>query len=365
MTDKPLRAGIIGLGIGAAHAKGYGGDYGAELVALCDLDDTRLRLLASEYGVKPEHCYHDYRQMLAEAKLDIVSVCLPNAMHAEATIAALEAGAHVLCEKPMATSVAQAQQMMAAAERSQRQLMIAYNHRYRADVMWIRRMIKDGQLGQIYHAHAAWRRETGIPGSGWFGNKQMSGGGALIDLGVHVLDMTMWLLGFPGVKTVSGDTHMVFGQRGLKTWGRRPGQPVETAFDVDDGAVGFIRLGDGSNMVLEATWAEHRQPQDDLIRVELQGTEGTVVLNIANYRRDDTLRMYKEMEGEPVTVIPAIRWEGPHGHEALIMDILSAMRAGLPMPTDGAQGLMAVHVLEAMYRSSHDGREIELNVGAE
>jgi predicted dehydrogenase len=90
-----------------------------------------------------------------------------------------------------------------------------------------------------------------------------------------------------------------------------------------------------------------------------------VVLNIANYRRDDTLRMYKEMQGEPVTVIPTIRWEGPQGHEALIMDILSAMRAGLPMPTDGAQGLMAVHVLEAMYRSSHEGKEIALNVGVE
>ncbi|MBX3086349.1 MAG: Gfo/Idh/MocA family oxidoreductase [Anaerolineae bacterium] len=363
MSDKPLRAGIIGLGIGAAHAKGYAGNHGAELVALCDLDEQRLRDLSRQYNVPDKGCYSDYRKMLAEAKLDIVSVCLPNSMHAEAAIAALEAGTHVLCEKPMAPSVSQARQMVDAATKANKQIMIAYNYRYRADVQWIHRMIKSGQLGQIYHVHAMWRRETGIPGSGWFGRKEMAGGGALIDLGVHVLDLTMWLLNFPMVKTVSGDTHMVFGQRGLKTWGHRPGQPIETVFDVDDGAVGFVRFGDSSNLVLEATWAEHRQPQDDMIHIELQGTEGTAVLNIANYRKDDTLRMYKEMEGEPVTVIPTIRWDGPMGHEALIIDTLACLRNGLPMPTDGAQGLMAVHVLEAMYRSSHEGREIELNQG--
>src|SRR5690349_13188029 len=121
-----------------------------------------------------------------------------------------------------------------------------------------------------------WRRETGIPGSGWFGRKESSGGGALIEPGLHVLELAMMWLNFPTVKTVSGDTHMVFGQRGLKTWGRR-GQPVGTVFDVDDGAVGFVRFGDSSNLVLEATWAEHRQPQDDMINIELQGTEGTAV----------------------------------------------------------------------------------------
>lgn len=363
MTDKPLRAGIVGLGIGAAHAKGYTGQHGADLVALCDLDEGRLHDLARQHSVPTEGMYTDYRRMLAEQQLDMVSVCLPNAMHAEATIAALEAGAHVLCEKPMAPTVSQARQMMAAAQRTGKKIMIAYNYRYRADVQWMRRMIRNGQLGQVYHVYATWRRETGIPGRGWFGSKELAGGGALIDLGVHVLDLTMWLLNFPVVRTVSGDTHMVFGQRGLKTWGRRPGSQVDTIFDVDDGAVGFVRFGDGSNMVLEATWAEHRQPQDDLIRIELQGTEGTIILNIANYRKDDTLRLYKEMEGEPVTVAPTIRWEGPMGHEALIIDTLSALRNDLDLPTSGAQGLMAVHVLEAMYRSSHEGREIELNQG--
>ena len=358
MADQPLRAGIIGLGVGKAHAKGYLNNPGASLVALCDTNEARLRELAQQYGVPSEGCFTDYHQMLVQAKLDLVSVCLPNFLHSEVTVAALNAGAHVLCEKPMAPTVAQAQAMLDAAARNNLQLMITYNYRYRDDVQWIRRLVKSGGLGRIYHIHAAWRRETGIPGSGWFGNKQMAGGGALIDLGVHVLDLTMWMLDFPGVRTVSGDTHMVFGQRGMKTWGRRPGQLIEPAFDVDDGAVGFIRFADGANAVLEATWAEHRQPKDDLIRVEMQGTNGTVVLNIANYGYEDTLRFYTEIEGEPVTIIPTIRTSGPQGHEALVIEAVRSIREGTPPPSDGRQGLAAVQVLQAMYESAQTGREI-------
>jgi predicted dehydrogenase len=361
MPNQPLRAGIIGLGVGKAHAKGYAGNHGAQLVALCDTDELRLNELGAQYGVPPEGRFTDYKKMLSEARLDLVSVCLPNFLHADATIAALDAGVHVLCEKPMAPTVAQAQDMIAAAGRNGRQLMVAYNYRYRADVRWIRRVVESGQLGNVYHVYAAWRRETGIPGSGWFGNKQMAGGGALIDLGVHVLDLTMWLLGFPAVTTVSGDTHSLFGPRGLKTWGRRAGQPATMTFDVDDGAVGFIRFANGANAVLEATWAEHRQPKDDLIHLELQGTNGTVVLNIANYSLEDTLRFYTEIEGEPVTIIPTIRVSGPQGHEALVIDAIRSLVEHTPPPSDGFQGLAAVQVLQAMYESARSGHEVELN----
>ena len=362
MTDQPLRAGIIGLGVGRAHAAGFAASPDATLVALCDSDELRLHELGQTYNVPPDGLYTDYKRMLAEARLDMVSVCLPNFLHAEVSIAALDAGLHVLCEKPMAPSVAQAEEMLAAAQRNNRRLMLAYNYRYRADVQWMRRVVQSGQLGEIYHVYAAWRRETGIPGSGWFGNKQMAGGGALIDLGVHVLDMTMYMLGFPAATTVSGDTHTLFGPRGLKTWGRRPGQTIEPPFDVDDGAVGFIRFANGANAVLEATWAEHRQPNDDFIHMELQGTNGTLVLNIANYRHDDTLRFYTEIEGEPVTITPTVRNEGPTGHAALVIDVAHSLREGTPPATNGEQGLAAVQVLQAMYESAQAGREIALTL---
>jgi predicted dehydrogenase len=361
MSEQLLRAGIIGLGVGRAHAPGYARKYGAELVALCDSDEGRLHELGSRFEVPHEGRFTDYKRMLAETKLDLVSICLPNFLHAEVTTAALDAGVHVLCEKPMAPTVAEAQAMIAAAERNQRRLMIAYNYRYRPDVQWIYRLIKSGQLGTVYHVYAAWRRETGIPGRGWFGNKQMAGGGALIDLGVHVLDLTLWMLGFPGVSTVSGDTHSLFGPRGLKTWGRTPGHPPTTPFDVDDGAVGFIRFANGTNAVLEATWAEHRQPADDLIHMEIQGTNGTVVLNIANYRLEDTLRFYTEIETEPVTIIPTIRASGgPPSHEALVIEAVRSLRESTPPPSDGQQGLAAVQVLQAMYESALNRHEIAL-----
>jgi predicted dehydrogenase len=361
MAEKLLRAGIIGLGVGKAHAKGYLSS--CELVALCDTDEKRLNELGETYHVPPEGRFTDYNQMLAEAKLDIVSVCLPNFIHAEVSIAALEAGAHVICEKPMAPTVAQAHSMLEAAEKAKRRLMISYNFRYRADTQWIRRIIKSGKLGNVYHIYASWRRETGIPGSGWFGNKKMAGGGALIDLGVHVLDLTMWFLDFPGVMTVSGDTHSLFGPRGMKTWGRRPGQVIENTFDVDDGAVGFIRFANGANAVLEATWAEHRQPQDDLIRMEIQGTNGTVVLNIANYKIEDTLRFYTELEDEPTIMIPTVRVSGPQGHEALVIDMVRSLQENTMPASTGEHGYAAVQVLQAMYESAQAGHEIVLAKG--
>jgi predicted dehydrogenase len=124
--------------------------------------------------------------------------------------------------------------------------------------------------------------------------------------------------------------------------------------------MGFVRLDGDVNMLINATWAEHAQPQQDDIRVELQGTEGTVVLHIRNYRSEDTLRFYTEMQGEPVTVIPGVRLGGPEGHKAMVIDLLSSLKAGSPASTNGQQGLMAVSLLEALYESSQMCHEIAL-----
>ncbi len=360
MTDKKLRAGIIGLGIGKSHAKGYLNSPDAELVALCDMRESLLDQFGSEWNVAGR--FTDYQKMFAEANLDIVSVCLPNALHADVSIAGLEAGAHVVCEKPMALSVVECQKMIAAAERTQRRLMVSYNWRYRPDSQWMHNMVHSGKLGQIYHANVSWRRETGIPGWGLFHGKAASGGGALIDLGVHMIDLGLWMMGFPSVETVSADTRSLFGPRGLKTWGRTPGQKIEGGFDVDDGAVGFARLSNGANMFIQITWAEHTEPQDDDFRVELQGTEGTAIMHVRNYKHEDTLRYYTEIEGEPVTVIPTPRAAASYHHESLIKDIIDALVHDKPAPTTGEQGLIAVQVLEAMYDSSQTRREVVLGV---
>lgn len=359
--DAPiLRAGIIGLGIGRNHAKGYQVQHGGQVVAICDQNEARLQEIGMLTATPPDGWHTDYHRLLSESKPDIVSVCLPNSLHAEVTIAALESGAHVLCEKPMATSVADAQRMLDAARANGKQLMIAYNRRYRADAQWIKRTVEAGILGQIYHVNAAWRRETGIPGSGWFSVKSLAGGGPLIDLGVHILDLTMYFLGFPQIQTVSGSVRSIFGKRGMKTWGRKPGDMAAQGFDVEDGATAFIRFGNGTSMQLEATWAEHRTPQDDMIRIELQGSEATAVMEIHNYLKEDTLRLYSEVAGEPVVTIPKVKWEATYDHEALIVDALHSLRTGATPATEGNQGLAAVKILEALYQSARDGREVVL-----
>jgi predicted dehydrogenase len=353
MIERKLRAGIIGLGVGKAHAEGYLNSPDTELVAVCDMNEERLNQSAASWKVTGR--YTDYHKMLAEAELDVVSVCLPNALHAEASIAALEAGVHVICEKPMAISVDEARKMVETARRCNRQLMVCYNYRYRADSQWMRQMVQDKKLGTIYHAQVSWRRETGIPGWGVFGSKTLSGGGALIDLGVHVIDLALWMMDFPVVKTISGDVRSVFGKQGLKTWRAGTQNPP---FEVEDGGIAFLRLANGANMIVHVTWAEHTQPQEDAIRVELQGSGATAILHIRNYTKQDTLRYYAEIEGEPVTVVPSVRFGNASGHELLVKDLAASLRAGTAPATTGEQGLVAVQILQALYESSASGREV-------
>ncbi|GAB4544673.1 MAG: Gfo/Idh/MocA family oxidoreductase [Anaerolineae bacterium] len=359
MSTTPFRAAVIGLGVGGAHIDGYLRSPHSAIVAVCDTSPARLAERAAQYKIASERAFADYRTMLRVATPNIVSVCLPNALHLDATIASLEAGAHVLCEKPLATNTADAKKMLDAAKANHRELMVCYNHRYRADVQWIKRMVSEGKLGDIYHAYAWWRRETGIPGSGWFSQKEMSGGGALIDIGVHMLDMSLWLLGFPKAETVSANVTSNFGGRGLKVWGspRWMNDANADKFDVDDSAVGFIRLAGGKTINLHASWAEHAQPGQDLIHLELHGTEGTVVLHVPNYVKEDTLRFYTEVGGTAVTISPKVRW-GLYSHEALIVDVLEALVNGHPLPTEATQGLQAVEILEGMYQSSQTRREV-------
>jgi predicted dehydrogenase len=343
--------------VGKAHARGYLSSPDAELVALCDMNAERLAQAADEWKVSGR--YTDYREMLRDAKPEMVSVCVPNALHAEVTIAALEAGAHVICEKPMASTIDEAQAMIAAAERAKRRLMMAYNYRYRPDSQWMRRMVSSGKLGQVHHVAVSWRRETGIPGWGWFGSKAMSGGGALIDLGVHVLDLALWMMDFPAVRTISAETRTLFGPQKRKTWGAGMDNPAD--FNVDDGGVAFLRLANEASMFVHVTWAEHQQPQEDAIRVEIQGTEGTAILHIRNYRNDDTLRYFTEIEGEPVTVTPSVRFGAPQGHEGMVRELVESVRYGRTPGTSGEQGLAAVVILDALYRSAAAGREVILS----
>jgi predicted dehydrogenase len=349
-NEKTLRVAIIGAGIGRAHLSGYKKCANVEIAAICDLNEERAKATAEEFGAK--HVYTDYVQMLKEATIDAVSVCTPNALHAEIATAALEAGKHVICEKPMADSLAGAEKIVDAARKAQAKgqiFMMGMNNRFRGDSQVLKKLIDAGELGDIYFAKCGWIRRNGIPGfGGWFTTKAMSGGGPLIDIGVHVMDLTMYLMGNPTPVSASGSTYAKFGPRGLgqSTWGA-PAEG-EKKYDVEDLATGLVKFDNGATLFIEASWASHIK--DDFFYSTLLGTEGGAEL--------EPLTVYKAIQGVPADIHPKVPSGIPGGHEGEIIHFVECIREGKqPIPT-AEQGLHVLQILDAIYRSAQTGREV-------
>ncbi len=368
MTDK-IKAAVIGLGVGMAHGKGYNANPDADLIAICDIDTVRLKERGDILGVPPEMRFIDYKEMLKLPELDVVSVALPNHLHAPVTIAALEAGKNVLCEKPLATSAKEAGTMVSAARDCGRTLMVCFNYRFREDARWLLGMRDAGRMGEIYYARAGWLRNSGIPGGSgggfggtggatgsWFTQKALSGGGPLIDLGVHILDLTLWLMGHPIPVSVSGQTFSKFGPRGMKPANVRRGA---AEFTVEDLAAGFIRFANGTAMQIETSWASHTKPGRDDYFITLYGTEGGADLYVANYTDRDTLAYYEEECGHTVTVKPNIV-NRAGGHELAVAHIVDCVKNNKPVECTGEQGQRLMHIIDGLYESSMTGREVRL-----
>jgi predicted dehydrogenase len=353
-----LKVGVIGAGVGRLHLQGYQALPDAvEIAALCDVDDKRLQEIGDAYNIPLR--YKDYNELFASGQVEAVSICLPNSLHAPAAIAALKAGLHVLCEKPLAESAASGHAIVEAAAKAPGKFMICFNRRYRPDVRWMKEMITSGKLGQVYQVKAGWIRETGIPvGTGWFTNKAMAGGGPLIDLGVHMLDMVMWLLDYPAPLTVSGDVQTNFGSRGLKMW-RRPGTTAPTSYAVEDLATAFIRLTGNISLNLETSWASHAKPGLDDFFVTLMGTEGSIEFYVANYAKENTLTFYTEINGAPAVIHPQII--SPQAdHVYAMAEFVQCIQQDLPPTAPAADGLTIMNIIEAIYQSAAQKREIVL-----
>ncbi|HWQ15318.1 MAG TPA: Gfo/Idh/MocA family oxidoreductase [Roseiflexaceae bacterium] len=353
MTDKKLRVGVIGAGVGAAHVEGYIALPNVELVAIAGLDEDRVRRLAARHGVP--YTFREYTDLLTVQEIEAVSVCVPNALHAPVTIAALAAGKHVLVEKPIARNATEGAEMVAAAKQYGRVLMVSFNHRQRNDVQWLKQYVDSGALGRIYYAKAYWMRRQGIPGIGsWFVSKEQAGGGPLIDLGVHILDIAMFLLGEPRPLAVSANTYAEFGPRGLKGWGmKRTGS--SGAYEVEDLATAFVRLEGGATLLLEASWATHSAAGDDY-GVVLYGTEGGAELTVKNYSHQNTVRIFSDAANLPVDAAPRIPEGG--GHIQVIERFVAAVLDGAPAIPSAEDGLRRAQVIDACYRSAAEGREV-------
>lgn len=355
--EQKLRAGVIGLGYGGEmHLRGYAQLPNVEIVALAGLEEKRLHELGSMFDVPNLYRYDS--ELLSRDDLDIVSVCVPNSLHAPIAIKALERGAHVLCEKPLARTTEEAESMVRAARCANRVLQTVYNHRMRSDVAVLKRAIDEGQLGHIYYAKASWMRRRGIPGAGtWFVNKELAGGGPLIDLGVHVLDMSLHLLDEPEIVTVTASTYDELGKRGkgVDVASRKTG--AGNTFEVEDLATAFLRLSNGATLLVEASWATHSSAGDDF-GVTLYGTEGGAEIRVQNYNWQDTLRIYTDVAGVPSEIRP--RLTKGEGHIAVVRNFVQAITDGNWSLHDGSEGLRRVQVVDACYASALQGREIVL-----
>jgi predicted dehydrogenase len=351
----PLRVGVIGAGVGEMHLAGYSKLPRVEIAALAGLDDDRVRRVAAEYRVP--QTFREYTDLLAAPNIDAVSVCLPNALHLPVTVAALKAGKHVLVEKPLARTAIEGRAMVEAARAHDRILMISFNHRYRGDVQWVKQYIESGALGRIYYAKAHWMRRAGIPRLGsWFVNKEQAGGGPLVDLGVHILDIAMYLMGEPRATAVSANTYAEFGPRGQKNWDMRNEASTERMpYEVEDLATAFVRLEGGATLLLEASWATHSTAGDDF-GVTLYGTEGGVELMVRNYTHENTVRVFHDVAGAPTDTAPKIRKQG--GHDAVVERFVAAVLDGAPQVPSAEDGLRRAEIIDACYRSAAEGREV-------
>ena len=353
-----VRVGIIGLGYaGETHLKSYRQLPNVQVVALAGFEEDKLAHLGTTYEVP--HLYHHYEELLARDDLDAISICVPNYLHAPIATAAFEQGRHVLCEKPLARTGAEAEQITRAAIKANRVLKVVFNQRARGDVQVLKRYIETGSLGRIYYAKASWMRRYGIPGKGsWFINKEMAGGGPLLDVGVHVLDLALHLLGEPRVLTVSASTYTEFGGRDDTVNKIKPGKfYVGSKYEVEDLATAFLRFADGATLLLEASWATHSSAEDDF-GVTFYGTEGGAEIKVHNYNWQDTLRIFTDMVGAPVEIRPQLtRGEG---HLVAVREFIAAITSGNWSANTGSDGLYLARILDACYASALRGREVPI-----
>jgi predicted dehydrogenase len=357
--QEQLRVGVIGCGAGLFHLEGYAEEPRAKVVALAGLDTDRCQSLAKRFEIP--RVFRDYQDLLAEDDIDAVSIAVPNSLHAPVAIAALEAGKHVLIEKPLARFASEAESMVAAAEKAGKILAIAFQRRTRHDVQILRDEISGGKLGNIYYAKAFWMRRRGIPGWGsWFTSKEAAGGGPLIDLGVHVVDMALYAMGNPKVVAVSASTYAEIGTQGKGNWVTARGrfQPEETiGYEVEDLATAFLRLENGATLLLEASWASFTEV-NDAFGIQVYGSQGGGRIFSEGYADTETLTLFHEAGDTTSDSKP--RLVPRSGHAAIINGFVDGILDGKPVSPDGREGLERVRLIDAIYRSAELGKEITL-----
>ncbi len=340
---KKLRVGFVGSGgiAQGAHMPGWQKLPDVEIFAVCDINKQTAQAAAEKFGVP--HVLTDYKKLVAMDELDIVDVCTPNAWHKAPTIAAFRHGKHVIVEKPIAVSAAEARQMIAAGHKAKKKFMVAQSMRFSAEAMAAKNWVDQGLLGKIYWARCTLLRRRGVPHWGVFAQKELSGGGPVYDLGVHILDLALHLMGFPQPVSVSAKTWAVLGPRHTIM------KHDHKKFNVEDMAAALIKFDNGAAISLETSWAVNIA--EETHNVTVCGDKGGAQLN--------PLTLIREEYGNFLTSTPHYLPQIASHHEE-IRQFAEAVRKDLPSPVPGEQALVTQTILDAMYKSSESGKEVRL-----
>ncbi|MBN9503288.1 MAG: hypothetical protein BGO01_14765 [Armatimonadetes bacterium 55-13] len=354
--SKKLKIGIIGSGgiAQGCHMRGYASmpDL-CEMVAVCDVNPETAKQAAEKYSV--EKTYTDYKQLLADPEIDAVSVATPNAYHMQPTIDALNAGKHVICEKPLAMNADEARKMCAAARDTGKILQVALQQRFTGQARFMKQYIDDGNMGDIYYARAQALRRRGVPHWGVFIDKEKQGGGPLIDIGVHILDLTLFLMGYPKPVSASGKTWDMLGTNPdiVNPWGEYD----RTKFTVEDFAVGMIKFDNGAVVTLESSFMANLD--GDPFTTQLFGTKAGAIVKGWGA---DPIEIFTEQNRQLFNMKPANIPSVESAHVDEIKAFVDAILNNKPSPVPGENGLILNAIFDALYKSSETGKEESVDV---
>lgn len=342
--SKKLRMAIIGCGNIACHghASNYNNIDNIEIVAVCDIKPERTAFIKEKYPC----CANawettDYKEIASCADIDAVDICTPNYLHSIIAIEMLNSGKHVLTEKPDAMTPAEVIAMKEAADRNGKVLMAMRNNRFIPASIYAKKAIVNGEFGHFYAGRCGWIRRRGVPGDGsWFSDKSKSGGGPLIDLGVHMIDLAIYLMGNPKPVSVSGSTF-----QGIVDPAKK-----EFVFDVEDLAMGFIKFDNGACLQIDFSWATNIPHETRF--VELRGTKAGIKIE------NDVLNVFGEKHGQEYN--EQINARGEYGHCVAIRHFVDVVQNGTEPIFTPDQGVKMIRILNAIYESAATGKEVLL-----
>ena len=345
-----FKVGVIGAGgiFQGAHMPGWQAIPDAKIVAVADVNVEGAAAVARKFDIP--NVFKDFRDLL-KLDLDAVDICAPNMVHTPAVLAALKSGKHVICEKPLAVTTAEVRQMGELADRKKLMLMTAQHQRWTAPALAIRSWVDAGNLGPVYHARVKAMRRAWLPTRPGFIDRSLSGGGPCMDIGVHALDLCLWLMDFPSPVRVTGTAKVNFA-KGRKIPGMW-GEWDRKLYSVEDFAAGFVHFDNGATMTLESAWLGHQQENEDM-SCQLFGLNGGVKWPSGEFAG---VAGRSFTQG---TITAPNRVERPHADE--IVAFHAALMAGKPSPVPWRETLKVIAILEAVYASQQKGREITVRL---